>query len=310
MIATVTLNPAVDRTLWVDSLLPGDTNRVRQSDMDPGGKGINMSLVLREFGEETVALGFLGGRAGEFIRTYLERRGVATAFVAVSGETRINIAVQDGTGKPPTTFHESGPEIGLEQLRQLSEQIRQALPSCQLIAFGGSLPPGVPHDVYAKLIGFCQQNGVRACLDTDGTPLMHGLGAKPFLVKPNRAEAERLLGIRLRSTEDAAAAALEIQQRGASVVILSLGAKGAIATNGTEVWHATPPLVNSKSTVGSGDSMLAGIATALTKGAGLGDALRLGTAAGAATASSPGADLATRAEIEAMLPRVGLRKLR
>ncbi|MBI3944808.1 MAG: 1-phosphofructokinase [Armatimonadetes bacterium] len=310
MIATVTLNPAVDRTLWIEGLKAGDTNRVRRSDTDPGGKGINMSLVLREFGEETIALGFIGGHAGRFIETYLQSRGVATAFSPVAGETRINVAVQDGGAGPPTTFHEAGPAVTVEDLRQFVERLRQALPGCKLVAFGGSLPPGVPNDVYGKLVTFVQQNGVRAFLDADGVPLMHGLEAKPFLVKPNRAEAERLLGRPLRSVEDAAAGASEVVQRGATIAVISLGAKGAVACSGAETWHAGAPIAASKSTVGSGDSMLAGLAVAFLKGAGLGDALRLGTAAGAATAASPGADLCTRAEIEAVLPRVRTRKLR
>ncbi|NLC59336.1 MAG: 1-phosphofructokinase [Armatimonadetes bacterium] len=309
MIATVTLNPAVDRTLWVRGLKVGDTNRVDHSDMDPGGKGINMSLVLRECGADSVALGFLGGNTGRFVQSYLESRGIATAFVTVKGETRVNIAVQDGTGAPPTTLHEPGPEISMEDLRQLGEQIRQVLPKCSFIAFGGSLPPGAPHDVYATLINYCQQNGVKAILDADGTVLAAGMAAKPYLVKPNRAEAERLLGRALRSLEDAASGAVEIVQRGVSLAVISLGVKGAVATDGSEVWHAAPPVLTSKSTVGSGDSLLAGFACALEKGAGLGDALRLGVAAGAATAASPGADLATRQEIEAMLPQVRLRKL-
>lgn len=310
MIATVTLNPAVDRTLWVQGLKVGDTNRVRQSDMDPGGKGINLSLVLREFGMETVALGFLGGNTGRFVQTYLESRGVATAFVQVQGETRINIAVQDGTGAPPTTFHEPGPEVTVEDLRQLGERIRQVLPQCALITFGGSLPPGAPNDVYATLINYCQQNGVKAALDADGVPMAAGLEAKPYLVKPNRAEAERLLGRALRSTEDAAAGAVELVQRGVGVAIISLGVKGAVAADSNEVWHASPPVIQSKSTVGSGDSLLAGVVCALTKGANLGEALRLGVAAGAATAASPGADLCTRAQIEQMHPQIRLRKLR
>lgn len=309
MIATVTLNPAVDRTLWVAQVKAGDTNRVLRSDMDPGGKGINMSLVLRQCGVETVALGFVAGHTGRFIQTYLESHGVATAFVQVEGETRINIAVQDRAGGPPTCFNEPGPEVSLEHLRQLGEVLRQRLNGCQFVAFGGSLPPGVPTDVYAKLIGFCQQNGVRCLLDADGQPLAAGLDAKPYLVKPNRDEAQRLLGRPLRSTEDAASGALEIVRRGVSVAVISLGVKGAVASDGTETWHAAPPVLTSKSTVGSGDSLVAGMSAALLKGANLGEALRFGAAAGAATAASPGAGLATRAEIEAMHPQVRLRRL-
>ena len=311
MIATVTLNPAVDRTIWLESALRvGDTNRVLRSSMDPGGKGVNMALVLKECGQEAIALGFLGGNTGRFIQTYLEGRGIATAFVEVSGETRTNLAVQDGSGKPPTTFHEPGPEVTAEDLRQLGEQIRQVLPKSQFVAFGGSIPPGAPPDVYNKLVSYCQQSGVKAILDTDGTLLFNALEVKPYLVKPNRAEAERLLGRSLRSLEDTVEGALELVQRGVTIALISLGIKGAVATDGNEVWHAVPPTVASSSTVGSGDSMLAGVASALAGGATLGDALRLGTAAGAATAASPLADLATRAEIEAMFAQVRVRKLR
>lgn len=310
MIVTVTLNPAVDRTLWVRSMAPGDTNRVLRSVMDPGGKGINMSLVLRECGVQTTALGFIAGHTGQFIKTYLENRGIATSFVEVKGETRINIAVEDAGGGPPTTLHEPGPEVGMEDLRQLWDRIRPLLKQAQFIAFGGSLPPGVPNDVYATLIRNCQDNGVRAILDADGTPLMAGLNAKPYLVKPNRAEAERLLGRSIRSIEDAASGALELVQRGVSFAVISMGVKGAVGATSEEVWRVRPPVVTSKSTVGSGDSMLAGIAAALAKGAGVGDALRLGAAAGAATAASPDAGLCTQAEIQAIYPQVHLERLR
>ncbi|MDH7570306.1 MAG: 1-phosphofructokinase family hexose kinase, partial [Armatimonadota bacterium] len=253
MVVTVTLNPAVDRTIWVDELRPGDANRVRRSDTDPGGKGINLSLVLRELGMPTAALGFIGGKTGRFVQSYLQQRGVPTAFVEVAGETRINIAVQERSGNPPTTFHEPGPEVTLEDLRKLGEQIRAALPQCKLMAFGGSLPPGVQNDVYAKLIAFCQQGGVKAILDADGQALMQGLSAKPYLVKPNREEASRLLGRPIRSLEDAASAADEIlQQYGVTIAVVSLGARGAVAAASTEAWHASPPVLTSKSTVGSG----------------------------------------------------------
>lgn len=309
MIVTVTLNPAVDRTLWVQGLASGDTNRVLRSVMDPGGKGINMSLVLRECGTETTAVGFIAGHTGQFIKTYLESRGIPTGFVEVPGETRINIAVEDLVGGPPTTLHEPGPEVGMEALRKLGDGIRQLLGQAKFVAFGGSLPPGVPNDVYATLIKYCQENGVRTILDADGTPLLAGLDSKPFLVKPNRAEAERLLGRSIRSVDDAASGAVELAQRGIGVAVISMGIKGAVAAANGEVWHAAPPTVTSKSTVGSGDSMVAGIAAALAKGAGVGDALRLGAAAGAATAASPDANLCTQAEIEAIYPQVRMRKL-
>lgn len=210
----------------------------------------------------------------------------------------------------PPSFTSRGPTVTAENLRQLAEQLGKLLSKCQYVAFGGSLPPGAAHDTYAKLITYCQQNGVKAILDADGPVLSAGLEAHPYLIKPNRAEAERLLGRSIRSTNDAATGALEIIQRGVSIAIISLGIKGAVATNGEEVWHVTPPTVTSKSTVGSGDSMLAGFTAALVKGASLGDALRLGAAAGAATAGSPGAGLCTRPEVEALYPQVRLRKLR
>ena len=141
MIITVTLNPAVDRTLWVSSLAPGNTNRVLRSVMDPGGKGINMSLVLRECGTETTALGFIAGHTGQFIKTYLESRGIATSFVEVKGETRINIAVEDPGRRPPTTLHESGPEVGMDGLRALCDRSgpSSSRPSASPSA-GASLP--------------------------------------------------------------------------------------------------------------------------------------------------------------------------
>ena len=196
MIATVTLNPALDKSVYIDRLHPNDANRITKIEVDAGGKGVNASRVLNELGSETIVLGFLGGRTGRFIEHVLNTEGIPTDLVHIERETRTNISVQEASGAPPTMLNEPGPPIAEDEFDELFVKVRRAAHRSSIVIFGGSVPPGAPADVYQKLVTIVREAGARAILDSDGEPMRLGMQAAPFMIKPNRDEVQRLIGSR------------------------------------------------------------------------------------------------------------------
>lgn len=310
MIATVTLNPALDKTIYIDRLLPYDTNRITKIEIDAGGKGLNASRVLKELGTDTVALGFLGGRTGRQIENELKLEGVPTDFVWVDGETRTNISVQDASGAPPTMLNEPGPTISTDETEQLCRKVCDEAADSEFIVFGGSPAPGVPKDVYRRLSEVVRGCGTsKIILDSDGEPMLRGMECRPFMIKPNRDEVQRLVGIDIKGQDDAMEALKLLRDKGIELVVISMGAKGAIARDESGTWFAVPPDVRPVSTIGSGDSMVAGIAHILAQGGDLSEALRWGSAAGAATAMTGGTEIGQREQILALLDGVEVRRV-
>ncbi|MEO7454591.1 MAG: 1-phosphofructokinase [Fimbriimonadales bacterium] len=307
MILSITLNPSVDRTLFVDGLQPHDANRVLRCEIDAGGKGVNAARIIGELGVPVTATGFLAGGNGRYIADVLDSENIDEAFVWVPGQTRMNVSVEDGSGRPPTTFNERGPEIAGEQLEELNDLIQKHLCACKFVTAGGSLPPGISAGVYADFIGRSRDQGVPVCVDADGEALKVALEARPFLVKPNADEAGRLLGDAPRSLRDAVDSAKRIRELGAEVAIVSMGAAGAaLAAEGVAL-IADPPEIEAKSTIGAGDSMVGGFIAGLYRGYSVSDAFRLGAAAGAATASTDGSETGRREVIDQLLPLVIIR---
>jgi 1-phosphofructokinase len=309
MIATITLNPALDRSIYVDKLLPNDTNRILKVETDIGGKGINASRVLREIGSETMCLGFIGGKTGRFIEHELRQDGIGTDFVRVTTETRTNIGIQESSGAPPTTLNEPGPTITDADLSELYGKVRVAASKSSMVVLGGSLPPGAPADIYHTLVGLVQAEGAQAILDADGEPMRLGMEAAPFMIKPNRAEVERLIGVEIKSLDDAVRAVNILKESGVKLVVISMGADGAVAGSDEGIWHAVPPKVEVVSTIGSGDSMVAGIAHIISGGGSLAEALQWGSAAGAATAMTDGTEICRIAGIDPLLNQVQIKKI-
>lgn len=302
-ILTVTLNPSVDETIYVDSLKPQDTNRVLNVETDAGGKGVNVARIAKTLGCQVMATGFLSGKTGRFVQAVLDVEAVPNEFVWLRhGHTRRNLCIEDQQGNPPTTLNEQGPSVSEEAWRALVEKIRVWLPSVRWMAVGGSLPPGAPPDAYRILIQMAREAKVACVLDSDGAPMVAGLEAVPTLIKPNEREAERLMGSPLPSDEAIFEAARHLSGRGIPYVIISRGAKGADAVSPEGAFRAIPPSVISRSTIGSGDSMVAGILSRLIVGDPFPEALRWGTAAGAATATTSGAEIADKETILELLP--------
>ena len=277
MISTVTLNPTVDKTVYVNKLVPNDTNRVIKAEIDAGGKGINCSRMLKRLGAETRAVTFLGGKTGDFVHCVLEREGIPVDFVPIKRPTRTCTAIEDSAGPAPTCFNERGGPF---------EKAKNAARESSFVVFGGSVPVGVNPDVYNVLVQIAGGGGAKAVLDADGEALAEGLKAKPYMIKPNREEAERVLGKQFDSKSDVARGALAFAEMGVELVLISLGKQGLIAYHEETIYDAVPPEVKVVSSVGSGDSLLAGVTCALEQGLGIEQALRLGCAAGATAPTS------------------------
>ena len=199
MIATVTLNPAMDKTMLVPGFRIGGTNRGQVERVDVGGKGINVARAARRLGCRVSAFGFLADAEGRGISEALAAEGIANDFVYVPGKTRVNLKIKDPESGTETEINEPGFRVEAEQLRRLECRIREAAGRCRVMVFSGSLPPGAPVDIYTGFIRIARERGARTILDTGGVALKSGLGACPDLVKPNRAEAEELLGATIAS---------------------------------------------------------------------------------------------------------------
>jgi 1-phosphofructokinase len=300
MILTVTLNPSVDRTLFVEGLRQHDSNRVLRCETDAGGKGVNASRMAARLGHGTCATGFLAGGTGAYVRRRLDDEGVQHEFVEVSGETRSNVSVEDGSGEPPTTFNERGAPVDGLDFEQLAEVLARRAAGARLAVLAGSLPPGSAPETYATIGSLLRSAGLLVAIDADGEPMKAAMALPPDLLKPNAAEASRLLGRAVDTPEDAVAAARTLSDQMVSagsqvaVAAVSMGADGAALASPGGAWWGEAVPVEARSTIGSGDSMVAGIVGALANGGTPEEALRWGLAAGAATALSDGADIGRR----------------
>ncbi len=301
MLVSVTLNPCVDHALFVEKFTVGDTNRVMRVEKDAGGKGVNVSRVFAELGGDTAATGFLGGATAAHIRHVLQLEGVEDAFVNIQGETRTNFSIEDNSGTPPTTLNSRGPNITDGEWKQLLVDCKELARGARWVALGGSLPPGVPDEAFQILGELFHAAGVKVILDADGIAQVHGMLANPDFIKPNVAEASRLLKTKIESDLEAVEAVLNLHRRlggGDKIAVISRGKDGAVMATRGGVWVGRSPKVPSTSTIGSGDSMIAGILWAIDTGKPPEDALCWGLAAGAATAMTDGSGIARLPMIE------------
>lgn len=309
MIVTVTLNPAVDRVVVLYELRLGDTNRVYDGQIDPGGKGVNVSRVIRELGGESLATGFVAGSLGNFIEASLNRAGIADAFIHTPGQTRQNLAIVETCCQRHTMLNEPGPDTDPKFVRRLERQLIQRVHSGDWVVLAGSVPPRISPSVYHDLTNLLHGLSAKVCLDTDGEPLIEGIRARPELVKPNREELQRLVGTPVATEAQVLHAAEDLRRRGIEYVVVSLGRQGSVAVGPTGAWRAIPPPIKTVSAVGSGDSLVAGLVLALSRGESLAEGLRMGTAAGAATAMRPGTRLARAEDIQRLLPLTAIQPL-
>jgi len=309
MIITVSLNPAVDRVVTLPALHLGDTNRIEDGPLDPGGKGINVTRMINTLGGDCLAMGFVAGPLGKVIEDALARAGIREDFVHTPGQTRQNLAIVETRMQRHTILSEAGPPTELTYLDKLRFELERRLRPNDWVVLAGSVPPGIPASVYADLTEIAHAYGAMVCLDADEKLLELGIEAIPDLVKPNCEELGRLVGRTLENVHDVLAAAYDLRARGIRDVVVSRGGKGAVAVSPEGAYEVLPPPIRSISAIGAGDSLVAGVVYALARGEPLVDGLRLGTAAGAATALQPGTRLGTSKDVERFLPLVVVKPL-
>ncbi len=304
MIVTVTLNPSLDQTITVDGLIIDETNRWVSTRLYAGGKGIDVSRAIHEMGDMTTAYGFVGGHAGRTVEILLDEEEVPFSFTPIDQETRTNFIISDTRTEQQTRIDAPGPHISKREFYRFQRKMRHIRPKPDLMVLGGSIPPGIPSDVYYDIITEAKGFGVRCILDSEGRWLEEGIKATPYLIKPNVHEAEELLKTPLSSEQEIIRAALGLVERGIEIVVISRGREGIIAATKEKIVKAVPPPVKIKSTVGAGDCAIAGLSLKLAYGEPLVEACRLAAAMGTACVLTPGTELCHRTDVERLLPRV------
>ncbi|MFE4707913.1 1-phosphofructokinase [Peribacillus simplex] len=303
MIYTVTLNPSIDYLVEVESFQMGKVNRTSYDAKFPGGKGINVSRVLKRQGNSTTALGFIGGQTGEFVKRFLRQEEIFTDFTEIAGDTRINVKLKTGL---ETEINSQGPIISKGNYQQLFSQIEQ-LNNNDILILSGSIPPSVPSDVYEAMARTCSQNGIKVVVDTSGKELLNVLPHRPFLIKPNHHELGELFSTEIRTVDDAREYGAKLVEAGAQNVIVSMAGQGAVLCSGGESYSANVPKGNVINSVGAGDSMVAGFIGTYERTGDILSAFRFSLAAGSATAFS--SDLGTLDKIEELLPQIAINHL-
>jgi 6-phosphofructokinase 2 len=303
MIFSITLNPALDRTLSIENIKPDDSNRVEKEERYAGGKGIDVSKVLTALGVQNRALGFVGGFTGEELEGRLVNQGVACDFIRISNETRTNIIVTDTMRGAQTVFSASGPDVKPYELMQMIHRLEK-LEKTDMVIISGSLPPGVHPEAYRKMIEMANGKGAIVILDTDGDALKVGIQGFPLAIKPNVHELSRLVDSKLNDIDDIIRAARRIREQGVSIVLVSMGPRGILLVADKEQYLASPPKVEVKNTIGAGDSAVAGFVYGWTGGKSLKDALIYAVAAGTATTLRSGTALCRRDDFLRLVPEV------
>ncbi|HMQ34842.1 MAG TPA: 1-phosphofructokinase family hexose kinase, partial [Chloroflexaceae bacterium] len=245
-VITVTLNPAIDRTVTIPDFEAGKVNRVEQAQDHPGGKGVNVAVALADAGHRVAVTGFLGRENVTTFEDLFARKGIADQFVRIAGRTRVGIKIADPLRDQTTDINFPGPAPAPADLAALRERLAASAAPWAVLA--GSLPPGVAPDLYAELVAMLKAGGRRVALDTSGEPLRHALAATPHLIKPNIHELEALVGAPLPDAAAVLAAAQGLLARGVELVVVSMGGEGALfIARGREV-RARPPAVTVRST--------------------------------------------------------------
>lgn len=309
MITTVSLNPSIDRTVEVERFVPGGLNRVIEARSVAAGKGVNVALAASALGVDAECVGLMYKEGAKLFEKRLMLNATAYNFIWCEGAVRTNVKVFDREKGEITELNESGAPVGADELERLTELVSLHAENADCLVLSGSMPPGCPADYYRSLIRAVDGLGCRCILDAEGERLALGVEAKPYLIKPNRFELETMVGRELRSLADVRDAALKYIDRGVSVAAVSLGADGALITDGAETLFAPRLAVEVKSTVGAGDAMVAGLACGVIGDCGLEEMFRMGVAAATARCATDSFRVVDRALYRSLLDRVEIERV-
>lgn len=307
MITAVCMNPAFDRTVTVDALMPGRVNRIRDARTDMGGKGVNVVVVARRLGLEAQCVGCMGREGAERFAAMMDKEGLPHSFLTIPGTLRTNTKVVSLDGSGVTELNEPGAALAADTLEQFFRLAEEAAGHSSMAVVTGSLPPGCPEGTYRALI---RRMGVPCILDVGGRELLLGAEAGPLLVKPNIHELEAALGERLSTRAEVVRGARKLLALGAQNALISMGGDGAVMVTPEGAWYAPPVPVKVKSTVGAGDAMVGGVLAGLSEKPGdMRHALRWGAAAGAASVMTEGTQLIRPEDVAPLLERVQIQEV-
>lgn len=309
MITTLTLNPCIDKTITVDGFKYGELNRVVGTRADISGKGINVSIAVHQLGEGTKCLGFNYKNDSSILRKGLEDIGIQYDLVDVEGTLRTNIKVFDQPVRIMTELNESGHYVNEEAIETLKKLVVHQAETSDIMVFNGSVPQGVPKNIYRTLIESVKEKGVKTVLDAEGELLLEGIKAEPYFIKPNLFEFENAFNIKIKDKIDVVKLSRKIISTGVKIVCVSLGSSGAIIVSEDEAYFAPANKLDVKGLQGAGDSLVAGICIAIKQKLGIEEMLRYGVAAANASLIREGTLLCTKEEFERMLPSVNIEKI-
>ncbi len=309
MIATLTLNPCLDEYIIVDGLLVDETNRWTRRIQYAGGKAIDVARAIKEMDGVTIAYGFIGGDTGRRVEILLDEEGVFCSFTPIKHETRTNFIIVDRQTKYQTLIGAPGPRVSKKELERLCKKLSGIRPNPDMLVIGGSAPPGSPEDIYYHIVTDAKNRGIKTVLDVADHWLTEGIKAKPYMIKPNVHEAEKLLDRELLDEKSVIDAAIELVDKGIEVALISRGSEGLIAASKDHVYKVIPPKVKVNSAVGAGDCTVAGFALRLSRNEPLIEACRLGGAMGAAAVMTPGTELCRRTDVEKLLNEVKIEEV-
>lgn len=298
MIYTLTLNPSIDYHIRLLDFTEGTINQVQNEWKVEGGKGINVSKVLKNLGMESMVLGFVGGFTGDFIRGQINQQGIAHQLIQIAEDSRINMKLKSSV---ETEITGVSPRISESALYQLFEQLEK-LTDEDFLVLAGSVPDCLPADIYQRIIQHLQTRRVRIFLDAKGQALRNSLSQHPFLIKPNHHELGELFGVKITSPQDAIVYGRKAIQLGAENVIVSMAGEGAVFVNSQQAFLAQIPLSEPVNSIGAGDSMVAGFLFYYVKTGKVAKAFHYAVAAGSTTALSQG--FCTPEKIQQFLSRI------
>ena len=306
MIYTVTLNPSIDYVIKVDKLTTGNINRVNEEHVYPGGKGINVTRILKSLDNDNIALGFVSGFTGDYIINSLQELNLKSDFIKVKeGFTRINVKVKS---EEETEINGQGPKISEEELNQFYKVIDKLVDG-DILILSGSIPSCLDERLYESIMKKVEDRDIKVIVDATKNLLLNVLKYKPFLIKPNNHELAEMFNVELNSTEDVVFYARKLKEMGAQNVLISMGKDGALlVTENGEVFASSVAKGEVVNSVGAGDSMVAGFIAGYLKSNSYEEALRLGAASGGATAFS--SDLATREFIDKLVDEIKIEKIK
>lgn len=300
-IITITFSPCIDKSTSVPAVIPEKKLKCSNPKLEPGGGGINVARAIKKLGGEAIAIYPAGGYTGKYFNSLLENEEITAAIIQSKNETRENVVVLDESTNQQYRFGMPGTELSEHEWKQCLQAIDE-MNDVEFIVASGSLPPGVPLDIYAQIAVIAKRKNAKLIADTSGEALKHAANEGVYLLKPNLGELSSLMGVKKINIDDIETVAKRVIEKGhCTVIVVSIGEKGAILVTKNETHQVSPPHVKKRSTVGAGDSMVAGMVLALSQNRSFKEVLQYGVACGTAATMNPGTELCRKEDVDKLI---------